>query len=189
MPRRSAHNHRASRRSGSAGATQFAGEPYQRTPQRHAGRRRSERPVSSKDAGPHETEHGKSLKHAGQSWDFTSRRGHDLPPHRQVHEVIRVKLAATPTPATPVDTTDGSLVFTPGDPQPAGALSNLAEGAADTMDGDPAPVTIMVTATRADDTVELEPEPERVPVLPLLAQLLLALGLLAGAGRLARRRA
>ena len=104
-----------------------------------------------------------------------------------MHEVIRVKLAATPTPATPVDTTDGSLVFTPGDPQPAGALSNLAEGAADTMDGDPAPVTITVTATRADDTVELEPEPE--PVLALLAQLLLALGLLAGAGRLARRRA
>ena len=83
MPRRSAHNHRASRRSGSAGATQFAGEPYQRTPQRHAGRRRSERPVSSKDAGPHETEHGKSLKHASQSGDFTSRRGHDLPPHRR----------------------------------------------------------------------------------------------------------
>ena len=54
---------------------------------------------------------------------------------------------------------------------------------------------VTVTATRADDTaevaftVEVEPEPEPVPVLPLLGQLLLALGLLAGGGRLARPRA
>ena len=60
----------------------------------------------------------------------------------------------------------------------------------------PATVTITVTATRADDTaevehldrptnftVEVEPEPEPVPVLPLLGQLLLALGLLAGGVR------
>ena len=85
------------------------------------------------------------------------------------------------------ETTDGSLVLTPADPQAARAPSNLVGGAADTMDGDPATVTITVTATRADDTAEVEftveVEPEPVPVLPLLGQLLLALGLLAGGVR------
>ena len=84
------------------------------------------------------------------------------------------------------ETTDGQLVLTP---QPAAATANLVGGAAD---GDPEPVTITVTATRADDTaeveftVEVESEPEPVPVLPLLGQLLLALGLLAGGVRQAR---
>ena len=88
------------------------------------------------------------------------------------------------------ETTNGSLVLTPADPQAARASSNLVGGAADT--GDPATVTITVTATRADDTaeveftVEVESEPEPVPVLPLLGQLLLALGLLAGGVRQAR---
>ena len=87
------------------------------------------------------------------------------------------------------ETTNGSLVLTPADPQAARASSNLVGGAAD---GDPATVTIAVTATRADDTaeveftVEVESEPEPVPVLPLLGQLLLALGLLAGGVRQAR---
>ena len=49
----------------------------------------------------------------------------------------------------------------------------------------PATVTITVTATRADDTAEVEftVEVEPEPVLPLLGQLLLALGLLAGGVR------
>ena len=90
------------------------------------------------------------------------------------------------------DTTDGNVVLTPGDPRAARAPSNLVGGAADTMDGDPATVTITVTATRSDDTaeveftVEVESEPEPVAVLPLLGQLLVALGLLAGRVRQAR---
>ena len=90
------------------------------------------------------------------------------------------------------DTTGGSLVLTPGDPQAARAPSNLVGGAADTTEGTPERVTITVTATRADDTaevaftVEVESEAEPVPVLPLLGQLLLALGLLAGGVRQAR---
>ena len=50
------------------------------------------------------------------------------------------------------ETTNGSLVLTPTDPQP----SNLVGGAADALDGDPATVTITVTATRVDDTAEVE---------------------------------
>ena len=67
------------------------------------------------------------------------------------------------------DTTDGSLVLTPGDPQPARSPSNLARGAADALERDPERVTITVTATRADDTaeveftVEIEPEPPPEP--------------------------
>ena len=84
------------------------------------------------------------------------------------------------------ETTDGQRVLTP---QPAGATANLVGGAAD---GAPEPVTITVTATQSDDTaeveftVEVESEAEPVPVLPLLGQLLLALGFLAGGVRQAR---
>ena len=83
-------------------------------------------------------------------------------------------------------------MLTPADPQAARAPSNLVGSAADTLDGDPATVTITVTATRADDTaeveftVEVEPEPVPAPALPLLGQLVLALGLLAGGVRQAR---
>ena len=71
----------------------------------------------------------------------------------------------------------------------AGPTDELVGGAAD---GAPEPVTITVTATQSDDTaeveftVEVESEAEPVPVLPLLGQLLLALGFLAGGVRQAR---
>ena len=88
------------------------------------------------------------------------------------------------------ETTDERLVLTPGNAPPAGASSSLAVGAAD---GDPARVTITVTAVRAGEmaevefTVEVEAAAEPVPALPLLGQLLLALGLAgAGARRLVR---
>ena len=88
------------------------------------------------------------------------------------------------------ETTDERLVLTPGNPLPAGASSSLAVG---TADGDPARATITVTAVRAGEmaevefTVEVEAAAEPVPALPLLGQLLLALGLAgAGARRLVR---
>ena len=88
------------------------------------------------------------------------------------------------------ETTDERLVLTPGNSLPAGASSSLAVGAAD---GDPARATITVTAVRAGEmaevefTVEVEAAAEPVPALPLLGQLLLALGLAgAGARRLVR---
>ena len=89
------------------------------------------------------------------------------------------------------ETTDERLVLTPGNAPPAGASSSLAVGAAD---GDPARVTITVTAVRAGEraevefTVEVEAAAEPVPAIPPLALMLLAFMLLASGAWLQRRR-